>query len=157
MPRTRQSAERQLSKKRRILAILEEQIAGYTELEAPVSKLAERGQLREEVARLEALLSSGEFPETDEAELSVWEGVGARIEPEEVPLAHPSSPRVLLEKTGRTLMAVQLKVRRPAQPRKLMGIALGVFVVLVLLAAGFWIYTRLSAQLAPIPWPLPQR
>jgi plasmid stabilization system protein ParE len=59
MPETRQSVERQLSKKHRLLAILEEQIAGYTELEAPVSKLAERDQLREEVARLQALLESG--------------------------------------------------------------------------------------------------
>ena len=81
MPRTRQSVERQLAKKRRLLAILEEQVAGYTELEAPVSKLAERDQLREEVARLEALLASGELAKADEAELSVWEGVGARIEP----------------------------------------------------------------------------
>jgi hypothetical protein len=40
---------------------LEEQVAGYTELEAPVSKLAERDQLREEIVGLEALLESGEL------------------------------------------------------------------------------------------------
>lgn len=143
MPGTRRSVERQLSKKRRLLAILEEQVAGYTELEAPVSKLAERDQLREEVARLETLLSSGQLPEADGAELSVWEGVEARIESEEVSLAYPSSPKALLEKTGRTLMAVQFKVRHPAQPQKFMRIAIGVLIALALLGAGFWIYTRL--------------
>jgi hypothetical protein len=156
MPETRQSVERKLSKKRRLLAILEEQIAGYTELEAPVSKLAERDQLQGEVARLEALLVSGELPDADDAEISVWEGLGARIEPEEVPLAHPSSPKALLEKTGRTLMAVQFKIRRPAPSRKLLKMALGVLIVLVLSAAGFWIYTRLSAEPTPIPWPTPR-
>ncbi len=66
MPETRQSVERQLSKKRRLLAKLEEQIAGYTELEAPVSKLVERDQVREQIARLQALLESGDLPEADE-------------------------------------------------------------------------------------------
>jgi hypothetical protein len=76
MPETRQSVERQLSKKRKLLAKLEEQVAGYTELEAPVSKLVERDQLREEIARLEALLESGELPEGDAGTVSEPEKTG---------------------------------------------------------------------------------
>jgi hypothetical protein len=76
MPGTRQSVERQLSKKRRLLAILEEQIAGYTELEAPVSKLAERDQVRDEVARLQALLESGELSEGKEGIMGEPEKAG---------------------------------------------------------------------------------
>lgn len=76
MPETRQSVERRLSKQRRLLAILEEQIAGYTELEAPVSKLAERDQLQAEVARLQALLESGELPEGDAGTMNEPEKTG---------------------------------------------------------------------------------
>jgi hypothetical protein len=89
MPETRQSVKRRLSEKRRLLAILEEQIASYTELEAPISKLAQRDQLREEIARLEALLESGELielePEDEEMQMSKreeqdwWDSVPAPI------------------------------------------------------------------------------
>jgi len=73
MSGTRQSVERQLSKKRRLLGILEEQVAGYTKLEAPVSKLVERDQVREEVARLQALLESGELPEAEDVPMTMSE------------------------------------------------------------------------------------
>ena len=53
-------------------------------------------------------------------------------------------------------MAIQFKVRRPALPRKLIRIALGVLIALALLGAGFWIYTRFSAQPTAIPWPTPR-
>lgn len=156
MPETRRSVERKLAISRKQLAVLEEKIAMYTELEAPVHLLTQRDMEREKIARLEALLASGELPEADE-ELSVWERAGARVgETEEIPLAHPSSTRALLEKTGRTLMAVQLKVRRPARPQRLLRIAFGVLVALALLGAGFWIHTHLVAQFTPISWPTPE-
>jgi hypothetical protein len=83
MPETRQSVERRLSEKRRLLAILEEQIASYTELEAPISKLAQRDQLREEIARLQALLESGELieleAEDEEIQQDWWDNIPAQI------------------------------------------------------------------------------
>jgi hypothetical protein len=83
MPETRQSVERRLSEERRLLAILEEQIASYTELEAPISKLAQRDQLREEIARLEALLESSELIELEaqdeEIQQDWWDNIPAQI------------------------------------------------------------------------------
>lgn len=75
MPETRQSVERKLAVSRKQLAVLEEKIAMYTELEAPVHFITQRDMEREEIARLGALLESGELIE---------------LEPEEVSLAHPS-------------------------------------------------------------------
>ena len=66
MPETRQSVERKLAISRKQLAILEEKIAMYTELESPVHLVTQRDMEREEIARLEALLESGELPEADE-------------------------------------------------------------------------------------------
>jgi hypothetical protein len=66
MPETRQSAERKLAISRKQLAILEEKIAMYTELEAPVHLVTQRDMEREKIARLEALLESDELSEADE-------------------------------------------------------------------------------------------
>jgi len=66
MPESRQSVERKLAISRKQLAILEEKIALYTELEAPVHLVTQRDMEREEIARLEALLESGELPEADD-------------------------------------------------------------------------------------------
>jgi hypothetical protein len=66
MPETRQSVERKLAISRKQLAILEEKIALYTELEAPVHLVTQRDMEREQIARLEALLESGELPEADD-------------------------------------------------------------------------------------------
>jgi hypothetical protein len=74
MPKTRQFVERKLAVSRKQLAILEEKIAMYTELEAPVHLITQRDMEQEEIARLEALLESGELIE---------------LEPKEVSLAHP--------------------------------------------------------------------
>lgn len=76
MPETRQSIERKLAIARKQLAILEEKIALYTELEAPVHLLTQRDMEREEIARLEALLASGELSEGDEGTLSEEEKSG---------------------------------------------------------------------------------
>jgi len=73
MPETTQSVERKLSISRKKLAILEEKIAMYTELEAPVHLVTQRDMEREEIARLEALLESSELPEADEGTLSEQE------------------------------------------------------------------------------------
>jgi hypothetical protein len=70
MPESRQSVERKLAISRKQLAILEEKIALYTELEAPVHLVTQRDMEREEIARLEALLESGELPETDDIPMS---------------------------------------------------------------------------------------
>jgi hypothetical protein len=74
MPETRQSVERKLAVSRKQLAILEEKIAMYTELEAPVHLITQRDMEREEIARLEALLESGELielgPEDEEIQIS---------------------------------------------------------------------------------------
>jgi hypothetical protein len=79
MPETRQSLERKLAISRKQLAILEEKIALYTELEAPVHLVTQRDMEREEVAHLEALLESGELPEADEGSMSEREKPGGVI------------------------------------------------------------------------------
>jgi len=79
MPETRQSVERKLAISRKQLAILEEKIALYTELEAPVHLVTQRDMEREEIARLEALLESGELVEDDEDTLSEREESGEAI------------------------------------------------------------------------------
>jgi hypothetical protein len=66
MPETRQSVERKLAIARKQLAVLEEKIALYTELEAPVHLVTQRDMEREKIARLETLLESGELSEADE-------------------------------------------------------------------------------------------
>jgi hypothetical protein len=76
MPETRQSVERKLAISRKQLAILEEKIALYTELEAPVHLVTQRNMEREEIARLEALWESGELPEADEGTTSEQEKPG---------------------------------------------------------------------------------
>ena len=70
MPETRQSVERKLAISRKQLAVLEEKIAMYTELEAPVHLVTQRDMEREKIARLEALLESGKLPEADEGIMS---------------------------------------------------------------------------------------
>ena len=76
MPETRQTVERKVAISRKQLAILEEKIALYTELEAPVHLVTQRNMEREEIARLEALLESGELPEADEGTMSEQERSG---------------------------------------------------------------------------------
>jgi hypothetical protein len=76
MPETRQSVERKLAISRKQLAILEEKIALYTELEAPVHLVTQRDMEREQIARLEALLESGELPEADDVPMSEQEPSG---------------------------------------------------------------------------------
>jgi hypothetical protein len=76
MPETRQSVERKLAISQKQLAILEEKIALYTELEAPVHLVTQRDMQQEEIARLEALLESGELPEADEGAMSEQERSG---------------------------------------------------------------------------------
>ncbi len=76
MSETRQSVERKLAISRKQLAILEEKIAMYTELEAPVHLVTQRDMEREEMARLEDLLESGELPEADEGTMSEQEKSG---------------------------------------------------------------------------------
>jgi|GEM_PF-655448 len=76
MPETRQSVERKLAISRKQLAILEEKIALYTELEAPVHLVTQRDMEQEEIVRLEALLESGELPEADEGTMTEQERSG---------------------------------------------------------------------------------
>jgi len=76
MPETRQSAERKLTISRKQLAIVEEKIAMYTELEAPVHLVTQRDMEREKIARLEALLESGELSEAGEGIMSEQEKSG---------------------------------------------------------------------------------
>jgi hypothetical protein len=76
MPETRQSVERKLAICRKQLAIVEEKIAMYTELEAPVHLITQRDMEREKIARLEALLESGELSEADEETMSEQEKSG---------------------------------------------------------------------------------
>lgn len=76
MPETRQSVERKLAISRKQLAILEEKIALYTELEAPVHLVTQRDMQQEEIARLKALLESGELSEADEGAMSEQERSG---------------------------------------------------------------------------------
>jgi hypothetical protein len=80
MPETRQSVERKLAISRKQLAILEEKIALYTELEAPVHLVTQRNMEREDIARLEALLESGELPEADHETMSEQERSGDIIQ-----------------------------------------------------------------------------
>jgi hypothetical protein len=79
MPETRQAAERKLAISRKQLAILEEKIAMYTELEAPVHLVTQRDMGREEIARLEALLESGELSEADEGRMDEPEKPGGDV------------------------------------------------------------------------------
>jgi hypothetical protein len=79
MPETRQFVERKLAISRKQLTILEEKIALYTELEAPVHLVTQRNMEREEIARLEALLESAELPEGDEGTISEQEKSGDAI------------------------------------------------------------------------------
>jgi hypothetical protein len=76
MSETKQSVERKLAIARKQLAVLEEKIALYTELEAPVHLVTQRDMEREEIARLEALLKSGELSEADEETTSEQEKPG---------------------------------------------------------------------------------
>jgi hypothetical protein len=76
MPETRQSVERKLAISRKQLAILEEKIALYTELEAPVHLVTQRDMEREEIARLEARLESGELSEADDVPMIEQEPSG---------------------------------------------------------------------------------
>jgi hypothetical protein len=76
MPETRQSVERKLAISQKQLAILEEKIAMYTELESPVHLITQRDMEREKIARLEALLETGELPEADEGTMSEQERLG---------------------------------------------------------------------------------
>jgi len=123
MPETRKSIERKLAISRKQLAILEEKLAMYTELEAPVHLIMQRDMEREETAKLKALLESIELSDA------------TRQRPEAT--AEGDAPR------------------RPAYPRRWLWPAL-LLVVLGLAGGLFWAYTRLSAQLAPIPWPTPR-
>ena len=88
MPETKQTVERKLAVSRKQLATLEEKIAMYTELEAPVHLITQRDMEREEIARLEALLESGELIELEPEEVSLahsleeqhwWENIPAQI------------------------------------------------------------------------------
>lgn len=83
MPETRQSVARKLSISRKQLATLEEKIAMYTELEAPVHLITQRDMEREEMARLEALLESGELiesgPEDEAIQQDWWDRIPAQI------------------------------------------------------------------------------
>jgi hypothetical protein len=83
MSETRQSVERKLAVSRKQLAILEEKIAMYTELEAPVHLITQRDMEREAIARLEALLESGELielePEDEEIQQDWWDSIPAQI------------------------------------------------------------------------------
>jgi hypothetical protein len=83
MPETRHSVERKLVVSRKQLAIVEEKIAMYTELEAPVHLITQRDMEREEIARLEALLESGELielePEDEEIQQDWWDSIPAQI------------------------------------------------------------------------------
>jgi hypothetical protein len=76
MHETRQSVERKLAISQKQLAILEEKIAMYTELESPVHLITQRDMEREKIARLEALLETGELPEADEGTMSEQERLG---------------------------------------------------------------------------------
>lgn len=66
MSHTRQSIERELAQQRVSLNRIEEKIAIYTELEAPVHLLNQRDQIRNRIAQLEEWLRTGQLP--DEAE-----------------------------------------------------------------------------------------
>ena len=83
MPETRQSVERKLAFSQKQLAILEEKIAMYTELEAPVHLITQRDMEREEIARLEALLESGELIELEAEDAEIqqdwWDNIPAQI------------------------------------------------------------------------------
>jgi hypothetical protein len=184
MPETRRSVERRLAISRKQLAILEEKLAMYTELEAPVHLIMQRDMEREEIAKLEALLESIELPdvtedfptyqrlkaaegddasiwqrlEVAEEDASIWQGLKIAVDtgapPENgVPLEELLEEE---ESTGRTLVSIMLKLRRPSRLREWLLLALGLIVILGLLGVTFWAYTRLSTQLAPIPWPTPR-
>jgi hypothetical protein len=83
MPETRQSVEQKLAISRKQLTTLEEKIAMYTELESPVHLITQRDMEREEIARLEALLESGELtelePEDEEIQQDWWNDIPAQI------------------------------------------------------------------------------
>ena len=83
MPETRQSVERKLDVSQKQLAILEEKIAMYTELEAPVHLITQRDMEREEVACLEALLESGGLiesePGDEEVQQDWWDHIPPQI------------------------------------------------------------------------------
>jgi hypothetical protein len=66
LARTRQSVERELAQQRASLNRIEEKIAIYTELEAPVHLLNQRDQIRDRIAQLEEWLRSGQLPEEAE-------------------------------------------------------------------------------------------
>ena len=83
MPETKQTVERKLAISRKQLATLEEKIAMYTELEAPVHLITQRDMEREEIERLEALLESGGLiesePEDEERQQDWWDSIPAPI------------------------------------------------------------------------------
>jgi hypothetical protein len=63
MGRTRQSVERELVQQKINLNRIEEKIATYTELEAPIHLLNQREQTKDRIAELQELLRSGQLPE----------------------------------------------------------------------------------------------
>ena len=63
MTRTRQSIERELAQQRANLNHIEEKIATYTELEAPIHLLNQRDQIRDRIAQLEEWLRTGQLPD----------------------------------------------------------------------------------------------
>jgi len=63
MNRTRQSVERELAQQGANLDRIEEKIATYTELEAPVHLLNQRDQIRDRIAQLKEWLRTGQFPD----------------------------------------------------------------------------------------------
>lgn len=66
MSRTKQSVQRELKQYYQNLDTVQEKIALYTEMEAPVSLLNQRTQIETEIEELEDLLRTGQLPdETD--------------------------------------------------------------------------------------------
>jgi len=93
MSRTRQSVQRQLELLYTNLDVIEEKIAIYTELEAPVHLITERERTTESIAELKALLETGGLP--DEVAAPVM-GNAPPLPPRYVPRKEVSSLRDLL-------------------------------------------------------------
>jgi hypothetical protein len=92
MSRTKQSVQRQLESLRANLDVIEEKIALYTELEAPVHLITERERTKEGIAELKALLETGSLP--DEAPTPVM-GNAPPLPPRYVPREELTSLRNL--------------------------------------------------------------
>jgi len=69
MSRTRQSVERELEQQRANLDRIEEKIAIYTELEAPIHLLNQRNQIRDRIAQFKEWLRTGQLPDEEAAEI----------------------------------------------------------------------------------------